>query len=333
LNQPSNFSIFKFGATLRSSTRDVVLIVVGITIAFVLDAWWNDKIEQKELRDTLQAVHVDFLATKQELTDVVVANEAYIEGVMALVSLRPEDIEKTEIATKAELANLLPTGGITFDPVLGSLDAFITSGQLNRVQNLDVRSLVGAWPGLMDEIGEDQYILIEMYLAQQERSVELGVYLMDIHREIAKESADADARILRTVIDDQEMLNRLAAHRFAAQSLHSSICSENRSLDYRSGWSPTSAMGQYQPLSVSPGERLLSANTGHSWMYHTHQPGLNFRATYRQALPSQQTEQSRHCISTFFDSMCRANRRRNQMNGAFLQLVRVQQVLPGTREC
>ncbi len=223
LNQPSNFSIFKFGATLRSSTRDVVLIVVGITIAFVLDAWWNDKIEQKELRDTLQAVHVDFLATKQELTDVLVANEAYIEGVMALVSLRPEDIEKTELATRAELANLLPTGGITFDPVLGSLDALITSGQLNRVQNLDVRSLVGAWPGLMDEIGEDQYILIEMYMAQQERSVELGVYLMDIHGEIANESADADARILRTVIDDQEMLNRLAAHRFAAQSLNEEL--------------------------------------------------------------------------------------------------------------
>ena len=153
----------------------------------------------------------------------MVANEAYIEGVMALVSLRPEDIEKTELATRAELANLLPTGGITFDPVLGSLDAFITSGQLNRVQNLDVRSLVGAWPGLMDEIGEDQYILIEMYLAQQERSVELGVYLMDIHREIAKKSADADARILRTVIDDQEMLNRLAAHRFAAQSLNEEL--------------------------------------------------------------------------------------------------------------
>jgi hypothetical protein len=223
LNQPSNFSIFKFWATLRSSTRDVGLIVVGITIAFVLDAWWNDKIEQKELRDTLQAVHVDFLATKQELTDVVMANEAYIEGVMALVSLRPEDIEKTEIATRAELANLLPTGGITFDPVLGSLDAFITSGQLNRVQNLDLRSLVGAWPGLMDEIGEEHYILIELYLAQQERSVELGVYLMDIHREIAKESADADARILRTVIDDQEMLNRLAAHRFAAQSLNEEL--------------------------------------------------------------------------------------------------------------
>jgi hypothetical protein len=223
LNQPSNFSIFKYGATLRSSTRDVVLIVVGITIAFVLDAWWNDKIEQKELRDTLQAVHVDFLATKQELTNVVVTNEAYIEGVMALVSLRPEDIEKTEIATRAELANLLPTGGITFDPVLGSLDAFITSGQLNRVQNLDVRSLVGAWPGLMDEIGEDQYILIELYLAQQERSVELGVYLLDIHGEITKESADADARVLRTVIDDQEMLNRLAAHRFAAQSLNEEL--------------------------------------------------------------------------------------------------------------
>lgn len=223
LNQPPSFSNFKLGVTLRSSARDVVLIVIGITIAFVLDAWWNDQIEQRELRDTLRAVHVDFLATKQELTDVVAANDAYVEGVMALVSLRPEDIEKIKIARRAELANLLPTGGITFDPVLGSLDAFIMSGQLNRVQNLDVRSLIGAWPGLMDEIGEDQNILIEMYMAQQERSVELGIYLMDIDGEITKQSADADERILRTVIEDQEMLNHLAAHRFAAQSLNEEL--------------------------------------------------------------------------------------------------------------
>ena len=231
LNQPSRFSIFKLGATLRSSARDVVLIVIGITIAFILDAWWNDQVEQSALRDTLRAVHVDFLATKKELTGVVTANEAYVEGVMTLVSIQPDDIEKMEIARRAELANLLPTGGITFDPVLGSLDALITSGQLNRIQNLDVRSLIGAWPGLMDEIGEDQNILIDMYMAQQERSIELGIYLMDIDGEITEESAGADAKILLTVIMDQEMLNRLAAHRFAAQSLNEELYEVGAHLD------------------------------------------------------------------------------------------------------
>jgi hypothetical protein len=202
---------------------EATAIVGSILLAFAIDAWWNDQVEQSALRDTLQAVRADFLETKKELTTVVDANEAYVEGVMALLSIQPDDIEKMESARRAELANLLPTGGITFDPVLGSLDAFITSGQLNRVQNMEIRGLIGAWPGVMDEIGEDQSILIDMYLAQQERSIELGIYLMEIDGEITAEPAEADARILLTAISDQEMLNRLAAHRFAAQSLNEEL--------------------------------------------------------------------------------------------------------------
>ena len=202
---------------------EAAAIVGSILLAFAIDAWWNDRVEQRALRDALQAVRADFLATKKELTTVIDANEAYIEGVMALVSIKPDDIENMDSAMKAELANLLPTGGITFDPVLGSLDAFVASGHLNRVQNLDVRGLIGAWSGLMDEIGEDQRILIDMYMAQQERNIELGIYLMDIDGEKTSESAEADAKILLTATSDQEMLNRLLAHRFAVQSLNDEL--------------------------------------------------------------------------------------------------------------
>jgi hypothetical protein len=226
-----NFSISNLGVVLRSSARDVSLIAIGILVAFFLDAWWDDQIEQKEISDTLQAVYVDFLSTKHELSTVVSVNKTYMDGVTKLVSLGLDDIERLDAVEKSDLTYLLPTGGITFDPVLGSLDALISSGQLNRVRNMQVRSLIGAWPALMDEIGEDQKILIDMYMAQQERSVDLGIYLMSLRGDIADDASRADDAILTMVIQDAEILNRLAAHRFACQGLNDELADVAEHLD------------------------------------------------------------------------------------------------------
>jgi hypothetical protein len=75
----------------------------------------------------------------------------------------------------------------------------------------------------MDEIGEDHRILIDMYMAQQERSVELGIYVMGLGGDLADDPPQADDEILAIVIQDSEMLNRLAAHRFAVQSLNQEL--------------------------------------------------------------------------------------------------------------
>jgi len=218
-------SLAKIGVSLRSSARDVSLIVIGILVAFFLDAWWKDQIEQKEISDTLHAVYVDFSSTKDELSAVFQANVIYIDSVTKLISLGMDDIERLDATSKSNLTKLLPTGGITFDPVLGSVDALISSGQLNKVRNLQVRSLIGAWSALMDEIGEDQEILIDMYMAQQERSVALGIYVMSLDGDLA------DDEILAIVIQDSEILNRLAAHRFAIQSLNDELRMVEEHLD------------------------------------------------------------------------------------------------------
>lgn len=208
---------------MRSSARDGALIVISILIAFFLDAWWDDQIEQREISDNLRAVYVDFSSTQDEFSAVMDANVAYIENVTKLISLELDDIERMDAATKAELSYLLPRGGLTFDPVLGSVHALISSGQLNRVRNLEVRSLIAAWPALMDEIGEDQEILIDTYMAVQERNVDLGIYLTSLRGELGNHSSQADDEILAAVTRDSEILNRLAAHRFAVQSLNEEL--------------------------------------------------------------------------------------------------------------
>ena len=215
--------ISRLSVVIQTTIRDILLIVTSILIAFFLDAWWDDYVEQKNLNHTLQAMYVDFISTKQELDDVLNANELYIENITSITSLSSMDIKKLDTVSKTKLVNMLPRGGITFDPILGSLDALIASGQLNKINNVKLRNLLGAWPSLMDEIGEDQNILIDMYMAQQERNVELGIYMMSNLNDVTKNLESTDNLTLITIINDAEMLNRLAAHSFAIKSLNDEL--------------------------------------------------------------------------------------------------------------
>ena len=72
----------------------------------------------------------------------------------------------------------------------------------------------------MDEIGEDQEILIDMYMAQQERSVELGLYFLTFKEKPDEEDpGHSKTELLARVVADPEMLNRLAAHIYAIEEL------------------------------------------------------------------------------------------------------------------
>ncbi len=174
---------------------------------------------------------MDFHSTNEELTNVLDANIAYIDKVTTLITLELNELARLDASAKAELTWLLPRGGLTFDPVLGSVNALISSGQLNRVRNRKLRGLIGAWPALMDEIGEDQEILIDTYMAIQERNVDLGIYLLGLRGESMNNSSQNDYEILKTVIEDAEMLNRLAAHRFAVDALNEELSQVDSHLD------------------------------------------------------------------------------------------------------
>jgi hypothetical protein len=218
-------------SVLGSSAREVALIVTGILIAFFLDAWWDERIEQRETRASLHAVQQDFLATRSELDTVIETNRLYAARVAELMSLEPARLSGLDPAAADIYISLLPTGGITFDPVLGSVDALISGGQLHRLDNIPLRSAIASWRALLDEIGEDHEILIDMYMAQQERSVELGLYAFTRADAAGDDDIGWRTRFLTRVLEDEEMLNRLGAHRFATEELNQELAAVGAHLD------------------------------------------------------------------------------------------------------
>lgn len=216
----------------RSSLREMVLIVASILIAFFLDAWWDERIEARALDEALQAVRNDLLATGEELQRVEGFNQRYLDGVAQLLALDTGALDALAPATANTLAELLTTGGLTFDPTLGALDAMIASGQLHRVGDVGLRSAIAAWPGLLDELEEDHAILIEMYMAQQERLVQLGLYLQLMPGDLDGDRTRAAREALAEAIADVELRNRLAAHAVAIRGLLDELRLVGRHLEH-----------------------------------------------------------------------------------------------------
>ena len=216
--------------TLVTSAREVLLIVAGILIAFALDAWWDERKEQEEVLESLAAVLNDLEASREELETVTTTNTAYKAAVALMLSLPRDGLEHSPDTELIPLAAAIGRGGLTFDPVVGSLQAMISGDRLYQIEDPALRAALAAWPAWMDEIEEDQDILIHMYLAQQERVVEIGLYEKGIDLRIPP-SPDQARALLSTALNDELMRNRLAAHAVAVDGLDEELADLSTKLD------------------------------------------------------------------------------------------------------
>ncbi len=156
---PANSVIDRVGRSWGFALRDVFLIVVSILIAFGLDAWWSGRIARQEGRSALAAVRADFRAARIELDSVVAINEADVRAITTLLSMDPVAVQALDADSAASLVTQITDGGLTFDPSMGAVQALLSSGSLGQVRNQELAAALAAWPGVLNEIGEDQGFL------------------------------------------------------------------------------------------------------------------------------------------------------------------------------
>src|SRR5687768_3911791 len=84
----------RIGERWRNALRDVVLIVVSITIAFMLDAWWNGRQEDRRAARHTAALQHEFALTlaglKTDQEDVARAMSATRAILQEMGGRRPQ---------------------------------------------------------------------------------------------------------------------------------------------------------------------------------------------------------------------------------------------------
>lgn len=229
----SSTLIQRIGATWGSAFRDMVLIVASILIAFSLEAWWDSRRTLDEERAALSAVREDFRAARQELDSVLVRNEKVVEVVGVVLAMNPEEIAKLDSDSVHALLRYAYGGGLTFDPPTGALQALLYAGTLGDIRNRVLAAELSAWPGLMDEIDEDQVFIIDSYNRLQDIRVHTGTIEQSlILQGILPGPAEmTTGEVLAALLSESEDRETLARHMLSIGGLLMELEDVDRRLD------------------------------------------------------------------------------------------------------
>ena len=150
------------GIGIRRLFAEGVMVVASILVAFALDAWWEERQLEQEMREDLTIVQA-------ELTENIRLAEQMIE-MMGRVTDAGDSIVDAMLA-KPDAAQIEVPGqwlywgmfnNPTLDPSLGAIDAWIATGRLAGIRNAELRKRLASVRGKVDDVTEEQHIAREL---------------------------------------------------------------------------------------------------------------------------------------------------------------------------
>ena len=124
-------------------------------------------------------------------------------------------------------------GGLTFDPPTGALQALLFAGTLGDIRNHQLAAALSAWPGVMDEIDEDQVFIIDSFNRLQDIRVHTGTLEQSL---ILQGILPGPARmtmgeVLVALLSEAEDRENLARHMLSIAGLLMELEDVDRRLD------------------------------------------------------------------------------------------------------
>ena len=139
---------------------EVAAIVASILLAFAIDAWWAERVDQSRSKDQLRSLAIEFgevelhlqhyearlLKLRQAVSDLLshIGPETQVQTVDSLYAL----LDLTFRASKMEL----PTA---------SLQALLASGELSAVSDDKLNALLASWPAQVSNLRNQSGLLEE----------------------------------------------------------------------------------------------------------------------------------------------------------------------------
>lgn len=203
------------------------VIVGSILLAFALDAWWDNRNREDELREQLGVVAGEMRSAREALQRSLNVHDLNADLAERLLSLLGPAAEGSEVVVSDTLVGLL-LPQVTSDVTTGSLDAFIADGGLELVEDLEVRRELLDWPTQIQDLQDDEvylrnfaaadlasYLRANAAVANAElRSVPLLLSLFGVGPAV-----DPDLIGTVTLRREQQLLNLLAARESGERGL------------------------------------------------------------------------------------------------------------------
>ncbi len=117
---------------------DLVVVVVGIFLAFQVDRWYEDRRMQALENDRIVALIAEFSRNRADLEYNISLHQQVIDSVMALLALGDRN---SEAVSHDDFYTLL--AGVNFNPTFqaarGTYDVLTSTGEIDLIQDPDIR--------------------------------------------------------------------------------------------------------------------------------------------------------------------------------------------------
>lgn len=154
------YNLMERGRTIKYfkyAIGEIVLVVIGILIALQINTWNQARLERINEQNILKDLKVEFEA-----------NFADLDRVLNQHQLILKELRELQLITKSEDYNNIHLDSLTnslikwfsFTDRPGASNNLISAGNLNIIQNTELRDLITQWTGNVNDVIDD-----EVYLA------------------------------------------------------------------------------------------------------------------------------------------------------------------------
>ncbi len=139
------------GKYIKYAVGEIVLVVVGILIAFQVNSWNTQRLDGVEQRQIFANLHTEFQENKNMLDRALVTYTSALNTNILIIDLVGSS--RSELA-KHNLDSLffLSLPALEFFPSSQSIDNVVQSGRLGVLQNEEIVSLMYKWKTTMEHL-------------------------------------------------------------------------------------------------------------------------------------------------------------------------------------
>jgi len=141
--------------SIRRRLAELVAVFLGVILAFLADDFRDRLSEIRAEQEALVGLHADFSANARQVSARLVFNrrlEAATAGLNDLIATA----DGTSVEVPDTMLMALVMGGATYDPIRGSIDALMSSGELRLIRDAELRTALAEWPAALADTNEQE---------------------------------------------------------------------------------------------------------------------------------------------------------------------------------
>ena len=143
----------KTGKYFKYALGQIALVVIGILIALQINNFNNDKKQRNTEQAYLQSLQTEFTTNLKKINNCLTENKNRVNAVEDMLALFDNNVRDT-ISSKAisDIIYSVFGGEATYMPSKGVLTDIVSSGNLNLIQNEQLRQNIASFESKLDFI-------------------------------------------------------------------------------------------------------------------------------------------------------------------------------------